>query len=61
MIGIKNFEMPNCCDNCLMKVCDMDGIDPYCALTGEEFYHTNSINTKNYRGKECPLVELGDK
>ena len=58
MIGIKDFEMPKCCDDCLMKVCGDDGIDPYCTLTCEEFYHINSINTKERRGKECPLVEL---
>lgn len=60
IIGIKDFEIPKCCDDCLMKVCDEDGIDPYCTLTLEEFYHINSINTKECRGKECPLVELGE-
>lgn len=61
MIGIKNFEMPKCCDNCCIKTCDVDGIDPYCALTGEEFYHKDSINTMAQRGNECPLVELGNE
>ena len=47
--------------NCCIKTCDVDGIDPYCALTGEEFYHKDSINTMAQRGNECPLVELGNE
>lgn len=51
MIGIKDFGMPSCCNNCEMSSCKGWG-NFYCDITLEEIDMDS-----DKRDKDCPLVE----
>lgn len=63
MVGIKDFNMPSCCDDCqIFSFGGYGGDEIYCAMTGETLERCEEIliDMKSDRGKRCPLVEINE-